>query len=68
MRQDKRVKHIGKRLKTSHELRMTAQIRDYDIDYIIMALGSDVKIFTRQTWESMGKSRLVWSVQLRLSN
>ena len=39
------------------------------MDYIILDLGSNVNILTRQTWESMGKSRLELShVQLRLSN
>ena len=48
---------------------MNAQIGDYDMDYIILDLGSNVNILTRQTWESMGNSRLVWSdVQLRLAN
>ena len=30
VRLERRVNHIGKILKTSHELRMTAQIGDYD--------------------------------------
>ena len=39
------------------------------MDYIILKLGSDVNILTRQTWESMNRSRLDWSpIQLRLSN
>ena len=39
------------------------------MDYIILYLGLDINILTRQTWESMGKSRLDWSpVQLRLAN
>ena len=60
---------MEKRLKTSRELRMTAQIGDYDMDYIILDLGSDVNILTRQTWESMGKLRLEWyPMQLRLTN
>ena len=63
------VKHIRKILKTDHKLKMTTQIGYYDMDYIILDLGSDVNILTRQTWESMGKLRLVWSpVQLRLAN
>ena len=49
---------MGKILKTGHELRMNFQIEDYDTDYIIIELGSDVNILTRQTWERMGKSRL----------
>ena len=39
------------------------------MDYIILDLGSNVNILTRQTWEIMGKPRLDWSpIQLRLSN
>ena len=40
MRPEKMVNHIGKILKTGQELRMTSQIGDYDMDYIIMDLGS----------------------------
>ena len=48
---------------------MNAQICDYDMDFIILDLGSYVNILRRQTWESMGKPTLVWSlVQLHLSN
>ena len=60
---------MGKRLKTSRELRMIAQIGYYDIDHIILDVGSDVNILTRKKWESMGKPRLIWyPVQLRLVN
>ena len=39
------------------------------MDYIILDLGSDVNILTRQAWESMGKPRLDCSpIQLRLAN
>ena len=44
---EKRVNHIGKRLKTGRELRMTSQIGDYDMDYIYLELGYDVNIMTR---------------------
>ena len=48
---------------------MTAQIGDYYMDYIILDLGFDVNILTRQTWESMGKPWLDWShIQLKLEN
>ena len=62
MHPERRVNQIGKRLKTGHELSMISQIGDYDMDYIILDLGSDVNILTRQNWESMGKSRLVCSL------
>ena len=52
---EKIVNHIRKRLKIGQEQRMTTQIGYYDMDYIILDLGSDVNISTRQTWESMNK-------------
>ena len=55
---EKKVNQIWQKFKTSREMRMNAQIGDYDMDYIILDLGSDVNIFTRKTWESMGKLRL----------
>ena len=69
MQSRRKVKHVKKKFKTGRELRMTTHIGDYDMDYIILDLGSDVNILTRQTWESMGKPRLDWSpVQLRFEN
>ena len=48
---------------------MNSQICDYDMDYFILDLVLDVNILTRQTWEIMGKLRLVWyPIQLTLSN
>ena len=65
----KRVNHVGKILKTIHELRMIFHIGDYNMDYIILDLGYDVNILNRQTWESTGNPRLVWyPIQLMLSN
>ena len=54
----KKVNSIKNKLKTRHELRMSTQIGDYDMDYIILNLGSDVIILTHQTWEIMGKPPL----------
>ena len=48
---------------------MSAQIGDYDMDYIVLDVGSDFNILTRQMFESMGNTRLVWSlVKLILEN
>ena len=58
---ENKVNQVWKKFKTGHELRMTAQIGDYDMDYIILYLGSDVNILTGQNWESMGKPHLDWS-------
>ena len=54
----RKVNHVKKKFKMWHDLRMTAQIGDYDMDYIILDLGLDVNILTQQTRESMGKLRL----------
>ena len=51
------------------ELRMSKQISDYDMDYIILDPGLDVNILTCQMWEIMGKPPLEWSpIKLRLVN
>ena len=42
----KKVNSIKTKLKTRRELRITAQICDYDMDYIILDLGFDVNILT----------------------
>ena len=48
---------------------MNVQIGDYDMDYIILDLGSDVNILTQKMWERMGNLRLDWSpIQLWLAN
>ena len=36
---------------------------------VILDLGSEVNVLTKQTWEQMGKNTLEWSpIQLRLAN
>jgi hypothetical protein len=39
------------------------------MDKIILDLGPDVNVLLNQTWEMMGKPKLIWSpIQLRLAN
>ena len=48
---------------------MNIQIGDYEVDSVILDLGSNVNILTKQTWQLMGNPTLGWSpVQLRLAN
>ena len=48
---------------------MTMHIGEYDMDYIILDLGSHVNILIITTWEGMNKPWLDWSpIQLRLAN
>ena len=50
-------------------MRLDAQIGAYDMTDVILDLGSDVKVLTKQTWEHMGKPTLACSpIQLRLAN
>ena len=56
-------KKIGK------EMWMNVHIGDYDVDSVILDLGSYVNISTKKTWENIRKPQLVWYfVQLRLDN
>ena len=52
---ENKFNQVWKKCKTGHELRMNAQIGDYDMDYIILDMGSYVNILARQMWEIMGK-------------
>ena len=46
---EKKVNQVRRKCKTHYELRMKVQIGDYDMDYIILDMGSDVNTLTRQT-------------------
>ena len=55
------INQLQKRRRISRELQLSAYIGDYDMDFIILYLGSHVNVLTKHTWERMGKSNLVWS-------
>lgn len=61
---------LGKHdLRTRREMRMTAQIGEYEMDLVILDLGSDVNVFPEQPWERMGRHTLQWSpIQLWMAN
>ena len=66
---EKKVNQVWKKFKTGCKLKMIAQIGDYNMDYIILDLGSYVNILMQQTWESMGNTHLDYSpIQLWLAN
>ena len=47
---------------------MNVQIGDYEVDSVILDLGSNVNILTKKTWQLIGKPILGWSlVQLCLA-
>ena len=48
---------------------MNIQIGDYEVESVILDLGSDVNIMTKQTWQLMGNPTLGQSlVKLQLEN
>jgi len=65
----KDVKQVTKKQRTSQEFRINAQIGEYDIENIVLDLGSDVNAMPKKTWELMGKTKLAWSpIALKLVN
>ena len=50
-------------------MRLSAQIGDYDMDEVVLDLGSEVNVLPKRTWELMGNPKLRYSpIQLRLTN
>ena len=52
-RLDRQVNSLQKK-KIGIEMRMNVQIDEYDVDLVILDLGSYVNIITKRTWEMMG--------------
>jgi len=53
---------LGKHaLCTGREMRLTAQIGEYEMDQVILDLGLDVNVLPKKTWEHMGRPMLQWS-------
>jgi len=48
---------------------LTAQIGDYEMNQVVLDLGSDANVQPRQTWKCMGRPMLQWfPIQLRMAN
>jgi hypothetical protein len=53
----------------SNEFILSVQIGDYDMDHVILDLGSDVNVLLKKAWEMVGKPNLIWSpIHIRLEN
>ena len=39
-------------------MRLSAQIGEYDMDQVILDLGSEANVVEKKTWELMGKPKL----------
>jgi hypothetical protein len=65
---NREVHQIGKRRRTNKELHLNAQIGEYDIDYVVLNLGSEVNVMTKKTWALMGKPKMIYSpIRLRMA-
>ena len=66
---NKAVHQVSRKRRTNKELHLNAQIGDYDIDYVVLDLGSEVNVMTKRTWALMGKTKLIYSpIRLRMAN
>jgi len=45
-------------MRTRSEMRLTVQIGEYEMDQLILVLGSDANVLPQRTWECMGRPTL----------
>jgi hypothetical protein len=63
------VNQVSRKRRTNKELHLSAHIGDYDVDYVVLDLGSEVNFMMKQTCTLMGKTRLIYSpISLRMDN
>jgi hypothetical protein len=66
---NREVHQVSKKRRINKELYLNAKIGEYDIDYVVLNLGSKVNVMMKQTWALMGKPKLIYSlIRLRMSN
>ena len=66
---NKAVHQVSKKRRTNKEIHLNAQIGEYDIEYVVLNLGSEVNVMTKQTWAQVGKLKLIYSlIRLRMDN
>jgi hypothetical protein len=51
---------VSKKKHTRREFKMTTELISYEMDGVMLDLGSDVNIFPKKSWELKGKLSLVW--------
>ena len=52
------VRNVVKKKRTNREFKFRVEIDNYEMDDVILELGSDVSILTKKTWEQLGKTSL----------
>lgn len=64
-----KVNNLYRQKRTGKEMRLSAQIGEYDMDHAILDMGYEANVLTKQIWELRGKPKLQWSpIQLRMMN
>ena len=53
------VHNITGHTRTGREMKLIAQIGGFEMDEVVLDLGSEVNVLTKQTWEQMGSPKLV---------
>ena len=65
----RKVNNLHRQKRTRKEMRLSEKIGEYDMDQVILDLGSKANVLTNKTWELMGKPKLQCSpIQLRMEN
>jgi len=63
------VHQVRKHKRTRREFNMKVKHGSYEMDDVMLDMGSGMNIFPNKSWELMGKTKFVWSpIQLRLAN
>jgi hypothetical protein len=44
---NKEIHQVSRKIRTNKELHLNAQIGDYDVDYVVLNLGSEVNVLTK---------------------
>jgi hypothetical protein len=66
---NKEVHQLSNKRRTNKELHLNAQIGEYDIDYVVLDIGSEFNVMMKQTWPLMGKEKLIYShTRIRMAN
>ena len=66
---ERAINQIKRYICIGREMRLSTVIRSYKMDEVVLDLGSEVNVMTKQTWEIMVKPKLAFfPIQLRLEN
>ena len=58
---ERAVNQIKRYIRTGREMRLSAMIESYEMDEVVLDLGFEVNVMTKQTWEIMAKPKLAFS-------